>query len=187
MGGSSSSDSSGASWTVHNPVYSNNPYSTVYTDANGNTTANFNEGTGFKTVYDYTNANMGDLLNEWRNPSLDTTTNQARIKAYNKTMNENALNNLENNIINPLSQRNMIRSSQATQLYKGLNDSLIDAYDNFTTDLLANSQKETGNMIDQLQNWYMQGQQALNQDIQNNLNVYNGNGVTYKTGSSEVA
>ena len=63
---------------------------------------------------------MGSLLNEYLNPTLNSTTNQAKLNAFTNTLNTQTKKNLENNIINPLSNRNMIRSSQATDLYNNL-------------------------------------------------------------------
>lgn len=185
MGGSSKSSSSGSSRVTYTPTTTNTPYATIYTDNNGTNTV-LKDG-AMKDVYDFTNANMAGMLEEWKNPTLDTATNQAKIKAYNKVMNKNALTNLENNIIQPLSQRNMIRSSQATDLYKGLNNSLVDKYDDFVTQLLANSQTETGNMINQLQNWYLQGQNTLNNAMSANINQAGGHAITNTNSNGSAA
>lgn len=178
MGGSSGgSTSSSTTQNQYNPTNYKNPYATVYTDKNG-TTSQFNDNSWFGNINNYANANANQLLEEWRNPTLDSATNRAKINAYQKNLNEGALNSLENNIIAPLSQRNMIRSSQATNLYRGLNDSLTDNYNTFITNLLADSQKNTGTMIDQLTNWYMQGQNVLNQAEQNAINQASGNATS---------
>ena len=185
MGGSRGSTTSTTTHTFR-PNKMVNPYTTVITDSSG-TRADFNDNTWFGDINNYANANAKDLLEEWRNPNLNSTTNQAKINMYNKEMDKNLNNALENNIIAPLSQRNMIRSSQATDLYKGLSKSMADKYDDFINNLLANSQENTGKMIDQLTNWYMQGQNVLNQDIQNSINHANGNATSTTTGNSKAS
>lgn len=178
MGGSSSSSSSSSTTqSKYTPTKSVNPYTSVYTDNNG-TQASFKDGTLYKNIYDYGNSqNVNQWLNDLRNPNLDSTTNQAKIKAYNKEVNSNTRTALENDIINPLSQRNMIRSSQATNMYNNLSNSLADNYDNFITNLLAESQNENVNLINNLMNWYAQGQNVLNQDVQNNINQAGGHAI----------
>lgn len=185
MGGSRGSTASTTTNTFR-PNKMVNPYTTVITNSSG-TTADFNDNTWFGDINNYANANAKDLLEEWRNPNLNSTTNQAKINMYNKEMGKNLNNALENNIIAPLSQRNMIRSSQATDLYKGLSNSMADKYDDFINNLLANSQENTGKMIDQLTNWYMQGQNVLNQDIQNSINHANGNATSTTIGNSKAS
>lgn len=185
MGGSSG-DSSQISYTRYNPTKYNNPYSSVTTNSK-RTTAGFKDGTLYSNIYDYGNQNVNDLLNEWRNPSLDTATNRAKIDQYQRNMNEGALNSLENNIIAPLSQRNMINSSQATMLYDSLNKNLTKNYNDFLTNLLSESQNNSGNMINQLINWYTQGQNVLNQAEQNAINQASGNATTIGGGTTSAS
>ncbi|MBR1620061.1 hypothetical protein IJ674_09240, partial [bacterium] len=99
MGGGSKSSSNSSSTTVYKKTTTKNPYVTSVTDNNG-TTTKLNDGTAYKSIYDYTNANMDDLLEEYRRPSLDTPTNQALLQAYTKNLNESSHNALENNIVN---------------------------------------------------------------------------------------
>ena len=185
MGGSSG-DTAQVTQTQYNPTNYRTPYVTVHTDSGG-TTSSFNKGTWFGDINDYANQNASQMLEEWRNPNLNSATNQAKIQAYNKQVDTNTRNALENNIIAPLSQRNMIRSSQATNMYNGLAKSLADNYDTFITNLLANSSEETGKMIDQLTNWYMQGHNVLNQAEQNAINQASGNAVTYGSSNTQAS
>jgi len=184
MGGGSKSKSNSKSTTTYKKTTTKNPYVTSVTDNNGTTTT-LNDGTAYKSVYDYTNKNMDDLLEEYRNPTLDTATNQALLQAYTKNLNENSIKALENNIINPLSQRNMLRSSSATNLYNNLSDSITDSISDYSAQLLANSQANTGNMINLLMNAYLQGQNAVNGNQALSLSTSSGNATTTGTGTTK--
>ena len=67
MGGSSKTSST-QNTTLGNTTTAN-PYVTSNTNNNG-TTTNFQNGTALKTIYDNVNQNIGNLLNEYLNPTL---------------------------------------------------------------------------------------------------------------------
>ena len=48
---------------------------------------------------DFTNGNIANLLNDYINPSVYSTTNQAKLNAYTDTLNNETRKALENNII----------------------------------------------------------------------------------------
>lgn len=184
MGGGSKSSSSSNSKTTYSKITTTNPYVTSVTDNYGTTTT-LNDGTAYKSIYDYTNKNMDELLEEYRNPTLDTPTNQALLQNYTTKLNKQSKDALENNIINPLTQRNMIRSSQATDMYNKLAESMNDSIADYTANLLTNSQENTGNMINLLMNAYLQGHNAVNGNQALSLQTSSGNATT--TGSSKTS
>lgn len=186
MGGSSNSNSSSTSKTQLNSAYTKNPYTNAHTDDKGNTTVTFNDGTALKDVYDFGNMNASSLLDEYLNPSLDSATNQAKLRSYTKAMNNEALNTLNNSIINPLTQNNMIRSSQATNMYNNLNNQLTDKLDDYTTSLIAESQQNSADMINNLLNWYMDGYKVASGEETNSLNASTA-GATTKTDTTGKA
>lgn len=158
MGKSKSNTSSTSSST---PTFidtnTNNPYYQTTTDKNGNTTNNFVKGSAGETAYNFVNNNIGQLLDNYLNPSLDSATNQAKLSAFNKQQQSN----LQNNIINPLANNNMVRSSQATNMYNNLSNQSAD----YANQLLANSQEDSWNMINNLMNLYTTGYTGANNDI----------------------
>lgn len=178
MGKSKSNTSSSSSST---PTFintnTNNPYYNTTTDKNGNITNNFVDGTAGKTTYDFVNKNIGQLLDNYLNPTLDSTTNQAKLSAFNKTQQTN----LQNNIINPLANNNMIRSSQATNMYNNLSNQSA----NYANQLLAESQDDSWNMINNLMNLYTTGYTGANNDISTALQ--GAVGKTSKTTSNSKA
>lgn len=183
MGGGSKSKSKSTSQTTYSKTTTDNPYVTSVTDNNGTTTT-LKEGTAYKSVYDYMNKNMDSLLEEYRNPTINSETNQSLLKNYTKTLNEESTKALENNIINPLAQRNMLRSSGANNLYSDLSKHLTDSISNYTAQLLANSQKNTGDMIALLTNAYLQGQNAVNGNQALSVSTSSGNATTTGTGTT---
>ena len=79
----------------------------------------------------------------------------------NNIFNQQQQANLQNNIINPLAQNNMIRSSRATNMYNNLSNQSAD----YTNQLVAESQDNTWNMINNLMNLYATGYQGASGDV----------------------
>lgn len=158
MGKNSSNNNSTSTST---PTYINtsttNPYYQTTTNKDGTTTNKFVAGTAGQKTYDFVNENISGLLNNYLNPSLNNTTDQAKIYEFNKQQQSD----LQNNIINPLANNNMVRSSQATNMYKNLSNQSA----NYTNQLLAESQDNTWNMINNLMNLYSTGYQGASNDI----------------------
>ena len=153
------------SQTIYGDTTTTNPYAFARTN-NAGTVSGFQNGTALNSVYNFVNNSIDSLLNEYLNPNLNSTTNQAKLNTFANTLNNQTRSNLENNIINPLSNRNMIRSSQASDLYKNLSNQNISAIASYINDLLSNSQDNTAKMLTNLLSYYMQGANYLS-DIQN--------------------
>lgn len=188
MGGGShsSSNSSSSSNITYKDTTTDNPYVTSRT-TNGGTVTTLKPGTVLSTVYDFTNANMDDLLNRYLNPSIENNpTTQAQLEAYRRTLNDETRKNLENNIIAPLANRNMIRSSQATDLYNNLAKQTNEAISDYATNLVANSQNDTANIITNLMNYALQGYNVVSGNQAQSLNTSAGNASkqTNSSGSS---
>lgn len=176
MGKNSSNTTSTSSST---PTFINtnttNPYYQTKTDKDGNTTNTFIKGTAGETAYNYVNQHAAELLDSYLRPSLDTATNQAKINQFNKQQQAN----LQNNIISPLANNNMIRSSQATNMYNNLSNQAAD----YANDLLANSQNDTWNMINNLMNLYTSGYTGASNDVATALKAATGNNSTTTSSS----
>ena len=169
--------------TVYGNTTTTNPYATATTNNSG-TTANFKSGTALGAIYNYVNNNINSLLDEYLNPNLNSTTNPAKLNSFTNTSNSMSHKNLENNIINPLSNRNMIRSSQATGLYKNLSDSHSSAISSYINELLATSQDNTAKVMNNLLSAYMQGYNVIS-DMQNqSLQTSTGNANRTASSSS---
>ena len=92
--------------------------------------------------------------------------------------------NLVNNIINPLSNRNMIRSSQATDLYKNLSDTNTNTISSYINELLSESQDNTASMMNNLLNAYLQGYNVISDMQEQSLATSNGNATTTTSSGS---
>ncbi len=181
--GKQSQNSTSTTSKIYGNTTTNNPYASATTNNSG-TTANFQPGTALDSIYNFVNKNMDSLLDEYLNPNLNSTTNQAKLNAYTNKLNSETYKNLENNIINPLSNRNMVRSSQATDLYKNLSDQNASSLSSYINDLLADSQENTASMMNNLLAAYMQGYNVIS-DMQNqSLQASAGNGTTTTNSSS---
>ena len=166
MSGTSGNSTTSKSFKATSQV---NPFYTTKTDKKGNTVTNFQNGTAQKTVYDITNNNISRLLDNYLNPSLDGVANQAKLAAFDKTQ----ANSLQNNILNPLTQNNMIRSSQATNMYNNLQQQRAD----YANQLLAN-EANTKDMIEMLANLYTQAYTGASGEEQTSINASLGGGTT---------
>ena len=181
--GKQSQNSTSTTSKIYGNTTTNNPYASATTNNSG-TTANFQPGTALDSIYNFVNKNMDSLLDEYLNPNLNSTTNQAKLNAYTNKLNSETYKNLENNIINPLSNRNMVRLSQATDLYKNLSDQNASSLSSYINDLLADSQENTTSMMNNLLAAYMQGYNVIS-DMQNqSLQTSAGNGTTTTNSSS---
>ena len=170
--------------TVYGNTTTTNPYVTASTNNKG-TVASFQPGTALEAIYNNVNRDMGNLLDEYLNPSLNSVTNQAKLNAFTNTLDSTTRQNLENNIINPLSNRNMLRSSQATDLYRNLSNQNNASLDSYINSLLSESQDNTARMMSNLLTMYMQGLGALNNAQSQSLQTSAGNATkTSKTTSS---
>ena len=174
--------------TVYGNTTTTNPFITSQTTNKG-TTSNFNKGTAFDSINNFVNTNMNSLLDEYLNPSLNSVTNQAKMNAYINALNSESAKSLENNVINPLSNRNMIRSSQATDLYNNLAQSNAGQIGAYANELLANSQSETANVLTNLMLMYMNGYNAMADNQKQSLSTSQGNATKSQntTESSNLA
>jgi hypothetical protein len=163
-----------SSKTVYGSTTTTNPYVTSQTTNKG-TVSIFNPGTAYDTLNNFVNTNTEKLLDEYLNPSLYSVTNQAKINSFMNSLNSQTNQNLENNIINPLSNRNMIRSSQATNMYNNLAQTNASQIAEYNNQLLANSQNETAKVIGNLLLWYLNGYNAIANNQQESLATSQGN------------
>ena len=180
MGKSSKTTSSK---TVYGNTTTSNPYAWAATNNEG-TMAGFQNGTALNSVNNFVNKSIDSLLDEYLNPTLNSTTNKAKLNSFVNTLNDQTRLNLENNIINPLSNRNMVRSSQATDLYKNLSNQNVSSIANYANDLLANSQNDTAKILANLFSMYMQGAAYLSSMQNQSLNTSSGNASKSTTTTS---
>lgn len=183
MGGGSNSKSSSNSSTTYKNTTTTNPYVSSTTTDKGTTTT-LAPNTALSKVYDFTNANIDSLLDQYLNPSIDNATNQAQLNAYTKILNDETRKNLENNIISPLAERNMIRSSQATDLYNNLAKQQNEAVSDYATQLLTNNQDNTASIINNLMNLAFQGYNVVSGNQAQSLNTSSGNANKTSSGKS---
>lgn len=172
--------------TIYGNTTTTNPYVTSTTNNNG-TVSTFNPNTAFNSINEFVNNNIDQLLAEYMNPTLGSTTNKAKLQSFTNELNNSSAANMENNIINPLSKRNMIRSSQATNMYNNLAQKNANLVANYAQELLGTSQKDTASMLANLMLLYMNGYNALNDTQKQSLSTSQGNATktnTYGDGST---
>ena len=174
----SSSNKSNVSSAVYGKTTTSNPYAYSKTDNKG-TLSGFQDGTALSSVYNFVNSNIDSLLNEYLQPDLNSAQNKAKIQTFADTLAGQTRRSLENDIINPLSNRNMLRSSQANDLYKNLVNQNVSSVSNFANELLSNSQSETSKTLSNLLNYYMLGANYLMNMQNHSLKASSGNATKY--------
>ena len=183
MGGGSSSKSSSTTTKTYKNTTTKNPY-VVSKTTNKGTTTKLQPNTALSSLYNFANNNMDRLLDEYLNPSIDSATNQAKLDLYTRNLNDETRKNLENNIIVPLAERNMIRSSQATDLYNNLANQNQKSIGDYTSSLIAESQNDSANYINTLLNAVLQGYNVISGNQAQSLNTSSGNATTNSQGKS---
>ena len=179
----SSSNKSTVSSTVYGNTTTSNPYAYSKTDNKG-TLAGFQNGTALNSVYNFVNNNIESLLNEYLQPNLNSVQNKAKLQTFADTLAGQTRKSLENDIISTLSNRNMLRSSQAKDLYKNLVNKNIASVSNFANELLSNSQSEASKTLSNLLNYYMLGANYLMNMQNHSLNASSGNATKYTSTTS---
>ncbi len=160
-----------------------NPY-VISKSSNNGTSSFFQSGTAVDSINKFVNRNINQLMDEYLNPTLDSITNQSKMNSFMNTLNQSSAQALENNIINPLSKRNMIRSSQATNMYNNLAQNNANQISNYAQELLANSQKDTASILSTLMLLYMNGYSILNDTQRQSLSASQGNGYNTQSGGN---
>ena len=181
MGGKSSSSSSKSTTSLGNTT-TKNPYVTS-TTTNKGTVSDFVNGSALDVINDFVNDNMYSMLNDYLQPNLNSATNQALLNSFSKNLASQANTTLENNIINPLSKRNMIRSSQATDMYNNMQASINDSIADYVNNLLVTSQENSAAMLNNLMKLYLNGYNVIASNQAQSLNTSQSN-ATKKTKSN---
>lgn len=167
---------SSVSRNIYNNTTTSNPYAYSKTDNSG-TLSGFNDGTALNSIYNFVNDRIDSLLDEYLTPNLNTVTNQSKLNSFANTLSAQTRQNFENNIINPLSKRNMLRSSQANDLYKNLIKNNVSSISDYANQLLSESQNNSAAMLKNLLTYYMLGANYLTSMQNHSLNASNGSGT----------
>ena len=180
--GSGSQDSNSTTKTTYANSSQKNPFFTSSTNKKGQTNVNFVKGTAGETAYNYVNDNIGTLLNNYLNPSLDNPVNKAKMDLYKNNLSSTSSQALQNNIINPLANNNMLRSSQATNMYNNLSNQMNNGISDYSKELIAGSQNDTWNMINNLMTMYTNAYTGMNN--QQDSSIQSSVGASTKTSKS---
>lgn len=148
--------------TPYQNTTSSNPYATGTATSNG---SSYTLNPYMTQANQFIEGNMPNLYNQLLNPSLDNPQTQARSNLFYNQFNKDSTKAFENNVINPLAQRNMLRSSAVNDLANNFAQSQNEQISNFNNQLISNNTADTSALINQLMNLYTThanlGQQAL--------------------------
>lgn len=150
-----------------------NPYVTSRTTNKG-TVTNFAQGSGADTFNQFYNSYIGNVLNDLVNPSIDSTRNQALVNSYANNLNKLSNYNLENTI-NNLSNRGLIRSSVANDMYNKMNKENANNIADYQASIIGNNQNDATNLFNTLMNAYLQNWNIINGNQAQSLQTSTGN------------
>lgn len=141
---------------------SSNPYATGTNTSKG---SSYTLNPYMSGANQFIESNMPGLYNQLINPSLANPVTKARSDLFYNQFNKDSSKAFENNLINPLAQRGMLRSSAMNDLSNSFANSQNEQISNFNNQLIANNTADTNAIINQLMNLYTThanlGQQAL--------------------------
>ena len=160
--------------TVYGSTKTANPYVVSKTNNKG-TISDFVGGSALDTINNFVNSNIGNILNDYLNPSLNSTTNKSLLNSYINNLNSSANASFENNIINPLSERRMLRSSSLQNMVNNHNNNLNSNISGYISELLADSQQNSASMLNNLLNAYMKGFDVIKENQAQSLKTSQGN------------
>ncbi len=171
-------------------VTSSNPYATARVSGTGS----YYKLNDFLTNQNSTIEQAVPVLYErLMNPTINDPVSLARRQAFTNAFNIQAQNAFENNLINPLSERRMLRSSLLNDITNNLQARQTEQVPKFNNNLLANSIDDTQSLINFYMNQYKNnasfGENTLKNTLSHssNVNSYYGNMVSKalsKIGSS---
>ena len=131
--GNSSKNTNTSKNTIYKNTTTSNPYVVSKTNNKG-TKTNFVNGSAYDTINKVVNNNIGNVLNEYLNPSLDSITNKSKLNSYINTVSSNAKSTLENDIISSIcslsfcANANMLGNSGNTSIISSL--IIFERFDN---------------------------------------------------------
>lgn len=183
--GNSSKKTSSSHNTVYGKTTTSNPFVVSKTNNKG-TLSSFAKGSAYDTLNKFVNNNVGAVLDGYLNPTLDSVANKSKFDSYKNALSNSARASFENDVINPLSTRNMIRSSQATNMYKNLSNNLSNNLANYANELLANSRTESESMLKTLLGAYMDSFNVINANQNTSLSTSKGNAAMNSQSTSSM-
>lgn len=143
---------------------SSSPYATATSTQNGTSVKLNDFYTGLNNQVEQ---NVPDLVNTLLNPSLDNATTRAKSNLFYNQFNKDSTKAFENNLVNPLASRGMLRSSAANNLYGNFANNQNEQISKFNDGLIADSTMDTQNLISTLMNLYLTGSNISNQAVSN--------------------
>lgn len=141
---------------------SSSPYATATSTKNG-TTVRLNDF--YNGLNNKVESTIPGLIDTLLNPSLDNATTKAKSDLFYNQFNKDSNLAFENNLVNPLANRNMLRSSAATNMYNQFAKDQNEKISDFNNELIANNTSDTQDLISTLMNIYLTGSNLANQAV----------------------
>ena len=139
MAKGSNSSTSSTTENMYGNTTTKNPYFYSKTNSSGDTVTKLAKNSAAAYLNNDALAGLKQASYGLQNPSLDNPLTQAYINQYTNELNRQTQQNLQNNIISPLIRNNMVRSSQATNMYNNLQNQNAQLIGDYTNQALINA------------------------------------------------
>lgn len=186
MGKGSSSSSNSTTTNTYGNTTTKNPFFTSRTDSKGNTVTKF---TGYnKKLYNNLKSGLDTAMANLNDPSAlyNDPVTKAWINQQSSALNEQTQQNLQNNIISPLIRNNMVRSSQATNMYNNLQNQNAKIIQDYTDQAIQDAYARNKAWYDDLFSQYSNIYQGVNANQNTSLNASSGNKTTSTSSKSSA-
>jgi hypothetical protein len=186
MGKGSSSSSNSTTNKTYGDTTTKNPFFTSRTDSKGNTVTKFagNNAKMYKTLQGNLNSAMAKLNDP--NALYNDPYTQSQIRQFNNQLNDQTQQNLQNQILNPLIGGNMVRSSEATNMYNNLANQNAKLLADYNDTALQQAYQRSKDLYDDYFSQYMNLYNGVNSNQNTSLNASSGNKTTSTNSKSSA-
>lgn len=184
MGKGSSSNSSNTTENIYGNTTTKNPFFTSKTDSKGNTTTKFT-GNNAK-LYNNLQSSLNNALYNVNNPNLNDSVTQAFIRQKTNNLNDQSRQFMQNKIMTPLIESNMLRSSEANNMYNNMYNQNAKLISDYNDQALQDAYNRNLNLYNDFMNQYMNLYQGVNSNQNTSLNASSGNKTTKTNSNTKV-
>ena len=183
MGKGSSSSTDSTTQNIYGNTTTKNPFFNSSTDSKGNTVTKFagSNAQMYKNLQNSLNNSLASLSGA----GLDASA-QAYVNQMQNQLNKQSQQYMQNNIISPLVRNNMVRSSQATDMYNNMYNQNSELMRDYNDKALQDAYTRNLNLYNTLFDNYSKLYQGVASNQNTSLNASSGNKKTTTSSNTSV-
>lgn len=184
MGKGSSTSNDTTTQNIYGNTTTKNPFFNSSTDSKGNTVTKF-AGKNAQLYKNLQNS-LDTALYNVNHPSLNDDVTQAFLRQQQRNLDEQSQQHMQNNIISPLVRNNMVRSSQATDMYNNMYNQNAKLINDYSDKALQDAYNRNLNLYNTLFGNYSNLYQGVASNQNTSLNASSGNKKTTTSSNTSV-